>query len=292
MIATDLKPIPAAHRLPLGSMAVTTCLDGWFLADAASMTSISPEVYAAALAASRVPGPDYRSPINAFVLDTPTGPVLFDAGAGSSLGPGSGHLQGALKAAGYDARDIRAVLVTHMHPDHVGGLVDADGGAAFPCAELVLPQAEWEFCNDQATPSSVPAAMEPFLRLARAAGLAYGSRRRLFAATETEVWPGVRSVPLAGHSPGHTGYLVGSGDEGLLVWGDVVHAAPLQMARPEVGYLYDWDPELATAVRRRMLAEAARSGTMVAGMHLPFPGFGHVVEDGSSYRFEAGSWRY
>ena len=117
----------------------------------------------------------------------------------------------------------------------------------------------------------------------------YLDRLELFAGGK--VAPGITAVPLPGHTPGHTGYRIASNGESLLVWGDIAHVPEVQIARPDVTVIYDVDPAEAKASRRRILAETATDRSLVAGMHLHFPGYAHVLRDGDDYRLFPEPWR-
>src|SRR6202035_2854822 len=97
--------------------------------------------------------------------------------------------------------------------------------------------------------------------------------------------PGITAVPAPGHTPGHTGWLVASGGDALLIWGDVVHLPGLQFAHPDAGMVFDVDGALAIVTRRRIMDMAATDRLRVTGMHMDFPGFGHVVRSGGAYAF-------
>jgi len=101
-----------------------------------------------------------------------------------------------------------------------------------------------------------------------------------------EVMPGVSALLLAGHTPGHTGWLIESGKEALLIWGDLVHLASIQIPRPDTGLVFDVDPQAACATRRRMFDRVAADRLTIAGAHMDFPGFGAIVRKGSGFRFE------
>ncbi len=124
--------------------------------------------------------------------------------------------------------------------------------------------------------------------MARDALAAYSGKVRLFSG-ERELVPGVAAVPLYGHTPGHCGYMVGTGREKLFLWGDAVHVATVQFALPEAGMVFDWDAGLAVEARKRAFDAAASNEWLSAGMHLPFPGLGKVRKDVDVYRFLPGS---
>jgi glyoxylase-like metal-dependent hydrolase (beta-lactamase superfamily II) len=105
-----------------------------------------------------------------------------------------------------------------------------------------------------------------------------------------EVSPGVTSMPLHGHTPGHSGYMIASGNDSLLIWGDIVHVPDIQIPRPEVTIEFDTDPPAAAATRKRVLDMVTKDRQLVAGMHMHFPGFAHVVKRGDEYMMLPEPW--
>ena len=229
-----------------------------------------------------------RLTVNAFLLHLGERLALVDAGCGSALGAGLGLLAANLAALGVQPGDIDVVLATHLHPDHAGGLLDGNGGAAFPRAELVVHEAERRFWMDDGMRANAQEAHQPFFDLARAALAAYAGRTRCF--TAGEVLPGVTALAEPGHTPGHTGYVVGSGADALLIWGDIVHLPGIQFARPDAGMTFDADGAQAIATRRRVMDMAAAERLRICGMHLDFPAFGHVAAAGSGFEFIPDVW--
>jgi glyoxylase-like metal-dependent hydrolase (beta-lactamase superfamily II) len=180
------------------------------------------------------------------------------------------------------------VLLTHAHPDHANGLIDAAGAAVFPNAEIIISAKESAFWLDDAIMASVPEDSKGYFLGARAALAPYAGRTRLI--DEGEVLPGITAIPEPGHTPGHTGFLVTSGSESLLLWGDIVHLPGVQFARPDAGLAFDADGPAAIATRARIMDMAATDKLLVAGMHLDFPTFGHLVRQGTGYALVPEVW--
>jgi glyoxylase-like metal-dependent hydrolase (beta-lactamase superfamily II) len=181
--------------------------------------------------------------------------------------------------------------MTHLHPDHVGGLVDGSGRALFPNAELTVHADEQAYWSDpKVLANAAEGEAKQWVELTLAALAAYRGRTRPI--TAGEVLPGISAVPEPGHTPGHTGWLIASGGETLLIWGDIVHLPGIQFARPDAALPgVDVDSAEATATRRRIMDMAAADRLRVAGMHLDFPSFGHVAREGGHFAFVPDPWR-
>jgi glyoxylase-like metal-dependent hydrolase (beta-lactamase superfamily II) len=222
--------------------------------------------------------------VNAFLLKLQGRWALIDAGAGNSMGPTLGKLPEHLRAFGVAPEEIAAVFLTHIHPDHSSGLVDDAGRAVFANAELILHEAEARFWLDRDEASGETERIRRNIAKAAVATAPYRSRMRLVGAGEA--MSGVSAVALPGHTPGHTGWLIASGNESLLIWGDLVHLASVQVARPDTGLVFDVDSQQACATRRRTFDRIAADKLTVAGAHMDFPGFATIVRRGVGFAFE------
>jgi glyoxylase-like metal-dependent hydrolase (beta-lactamase superfamily II) len=205
--------------------------------------------------------------ILAFLLKSPETAVLIDTGLGV------GNLEKALAGTGVAPEDISLVLLTHMHGDHIGGLL-AEGRPAFPKAKIRLARAERDFWLNEANPAKFPGLTANF-ELARRTLSAYGAEVETFE-YGAEILPGLTAVAALGHTPGHTAYLLFTKPRRVLFWGDLIHAAELQFPLPDLSPRYDLDPVAAAKTRLEFLERADREGLVVAGAHLPFPGVGSV----------------
>jgi len=211
--------------------------------------------------------------------------ILSDAGSGHTMGPTLGKLPGSLRAIGVAPETIDLVMLTHLHPDHSLGLIDEAGRAVFPNAELIVNTVEAAFWLDRA---AQPTDSERITRNTKAQRLATAPYRdRIRRIADGEVLPGITATLRPGHTPGHTNWLIQSGGKRVLIWGDIVHLASVQMARPDATLVFDVEPKLARASRERVFEFAAAEGLLVAGAHLPFPGVGRVDRAGHGYRFHA-----
>ncbi len=287
--APNLPPRTQAgyYRLALGDFTITALSDGTTpLPTAQLLLNTTPAQVRQRLAHDFLPD-SVPTSINAYLIDTGTRRLLVDAGAGSLFGASGGHLLASLRAAGYEPAQVDAVLLTHIHADHSGGLVQGPGRQlTFPNATVYVPQREADFWLTPANRNKVPAShahtfdeAEQTVRPVLAAG-----KLKPFPAN-AELFPGVRAVASPGHGPGHTAYLLESRGQRLLLWGDAVHVAAVQLPDPGVAIAYDDNPVEAVAQRRRLLAEAGQQGYLVGGDHLPFPGLGHVRAAGQQYQW-------
>jgi glyoxylase-like metal-dependent hydrolase (beta-lactamase superfamily II) len=223
-----------AHSRKVGDIKVTALSDGR-LATSLDVILGMDRTEAARLAGTT--GGDVHIAVNAFLLKLSGRWALIDAGAGNSMGPALGRLAENLRAFGVAPEEIAAVFLTHIHPDHSNGLVDASGHAVYPNAELIVHETEARFWLDRDEASG---ANERIRRnIAKAAVATAPYRQRLRTVREGEAMAGVAAVALPGHTPGHSGWLIASGKESLLIWGDLVHLASVQVARPDTGLVFD-----------------------------------------------------
>jgi glyoxylase-like metal-dependent hydrolase (beta-lactamase superfamily II) len=223
--------------------------------------------------------------VNAFLLKLNGKWALVDAGSGNTMGPTLGKLPDNLRAIGVPPEAIDFVLLTHIHPDHSNGLVDDDGRANYPNAEVIVHGEDLRFWVEREPQASDNEFRQRNMKAARRAFGPYRDRTR--AIRGGEPLPGISAHPQPGHTPGHTGWLVSSGADALLIWGDIVHVTGVQFARPDAALTFDLDPNAARASRARVFDWVSADRIRVAGAHLDLPAFGHVARSGSGYRFEA-----
>lgn len=274
--------LPGVQRFRIGDRTVTALLDGATRLPP-EVLGIDPELYATLMREGFHDPETYLTAVNAFAVEGPDGLVLIDAGTGSAMGPTLGRLPDNLAAVGHAPEDVTLILATHLHPDHVGGALDAEGGAAFPNAELAVAEAERAYWTDEAIRAAAPEPVRPFFDLAAAVLDAYADRLAPFDG-EAEVAPGLTALPLPGHTPGHAGFALDAGGEALLLWADTVHVPPVQFTRPDVGVGFDVDPAQAAETRAAILDRVVADRLMVAGAHMTFPGLAHIEAASEGYR--------
>lgn len=273
--------VPGVYRVQVGDFEVTALLDGHSLHDVSLLKNATPAEIGALLARKFVGDPKMRNPVNAFLVNTGSALVLVDAGMGAHRGPALGHMAANLRAAGVEPAQIDVVLLTHMHGDHIGGLADASGKALFPKARVLVDGREFAFWTSADEEAKAAPARQPSFQMARSMAAPYQAEGRWKTFKPGDVLlPGITAVDAPGHTPGHTAFAVESQGQKLLLWGDIVHAHAVQFVRPGVSIDFDTDQAQAIATRRELLREAARDGCLVGGAHIPFPGLGHVRQDG------------
>ncbi|HVJ37932.1 MAG TPA: MBL fold metallo-hydrolase [Stenotrophomonas sp.] len=271
------------HEMPtrqVGEFSITALSDGDMTASLELLSNIDP-VEAARLQENAGIADPASIQINAYLVRGRGRTILIDAGAGGFKQWG-GRVASNLALAGISPSDIDTILLTHAHPDHVGGLLDAGGEPVFGTAELVVPAREVSFWEDDGNLSRASERARGNFQMARNVFARYWPRLRTF--TGPEVLPGISAVPLPGHTVGHTGYRLESGGSSLLVWGDIVHFPAIQLARPEVSIAFDQDPLVSASTRSRLLDIVSSDRLLVAGMHLGKPAFARIERTGKSYR--------
>ena len=229
-------------------------------------------------------------PYTALLVETARERILLDTGAGP-LGPDTGRLPALLESRGIAAESIAAVILTHGHPDHIGGVTDASGRPRFPNARYIMGAGEWRFWTDETTLEKC-ARMELYGLGILERLIAEGARKHLPplasrlepVESEVEISPGVRVLPAPGHTPGHVAVIIASGREQCLYVGDAF-VFPVQAERPEWNLPFDLSPDQATATRRALLDRAASEEMLVFAYHCPFPPLGRIERRGAAWHW-------
>ncbi len=276
-----LTQVPGYYRMMLGQFEITALYDGALDLDTKLLHNTTPTELNKLLARMFVGNPKMQTAVNAYLINTGEHLVLVDAGAAKLFGPSLGFILQNMKAAGYDPAQVDTVVITHLHPDHVGGVTDANGQQVFPRAKILVAKEDNDFWLSQKVADSSPEKMQRLFKMARDSAAPYQTSGQWQTFTEGSVLvPGIKAVKANGHTPGHTAFAVESEGQKLLIWGDLVHAHAVQFARPGVSIEFDVDQKQAIATRKSIFKAMAESKSLVAGMHLPFPGIGHVRADG------------
>ena len=272
--ADDFGPQPApavAQSFNVGQLQLTVLQDARFVVANDGKTfgvDADPAAVTQVLKSAGAPTDRITLSVDVLLLRTGARVLLFDTGLGPQL---HGGLLASLKQAGVAPAAVTDVLITHPHMDHIGGLVTAAGTAAFPQAAIRMPEAAWAWMQQQSPQISQAIAGQVHTFKPGA-----------------ELAPGVRSVPLAGHTPGHTGYEIVSGGERLLDIGDLAHSSIVSLAKPQWTVGFDEDAASGKATRLAELAALAKSGERVFAPHFPFPGVGRIKTQGDGFAWQAG----
>lgn len=268
------------HSRRIGAYEVSILHDGIFEAPLDVLIHADGEA-ARDEAVARWGKPKISIVVNCFALKGVDGITLIDAGTGPSWGAAMGHAPAAMAAAGIAPENVARVLITHLHGDHALGLFEVDS-PFFPNAEIIVPEADFGFYGDEANRARTPEKKQGAFAITATLKKHYAGRIRAVPAGEAR--PGITLIPLPGHTFGHSGYLIESDGESLLLWGDALHLSGLQATDPEIGFVYDFDAATAQASRRGILERAAHENWLVSGGHVE--GFKRVVKKGAGFELQ------
>lgn len=215
---------------------------------------------------------------NAFLIKSGERKIMIDAGAGALFGPAAGNLNHALDEVGIRSEEITDVIATHLHPDHIGGMISEDGNAVFINAGLVLTHAEYNFWADSNNFKEDSDDNKLPLNVLNA----YSDRLTLING-DGDIGSGLTAINLPGHTAGHIGVMLSSKGEHFAIVGDIIHAQYLQIYNPDIGVVFDQDGELAKKSRIKMLDILAKDEIEFSGGHILSPALGYLHKDGTGY---------
>ncbi len=284
------KPATGLYRYKVGDLEVTAIFEGWAPRPLENFVRNAqlPEVQAAAREAF-LPTEQIQNTFTTLVVRNGNRVTLLDTGLGDSGPPTTGHWTANFRAAGFDPAQVNTVIISHFHGDHIGGLRRRDGAAVFPNAEVMVPAAEWAFWMDDARMNQAPEAQRGGFQNARRVFGPMAKDVKQYEA-DKELVPGITSIALPGHTPGHMGFMVSSGNGRLMVLSDSANHPALFVRNPDWSAVFDMDADQARATRRRMLDMASTERAQVAFYHAPFPATGYIAKEGNGFRFVPVQW--
>ena len=288
--APVLGPSRASHyRFKLGGFEVTTLFDGSRPVEEPFKifgSDQKPEDVQALAEENLLPGDKAENMFSPVVVNTGEKLVVFDTGNGAGGRPDVGRFAAALKEAGYTPDQVDIVVLTHFHPDHIGGLME-DGKPLFPNAEYAAHETELAFWTDPARMSG------PTERVAKVVESNVKPLADKLTALKdgADIQPGIRAMAAPGHTPGHTAFLIESDGKQLLIGGDFCNHFVLSMQRPDWHVSFDMDKAQAVETRRKLLDMLATDRLMFTSYHMPFPAVGFVEKGGEGYRYVAASYQ-
>jgi glyoxylase-like metal-dependent hydrolase (beta-lactamase superfamily II) len=239
----------------------------------------TPEDVAALLSGAGLPTDKLHLDVDPLLVQTVDRVFLFDTGAGSNFGPNAGQLLANLTAAGTDPKSVTDIFISHVHGDHVGGLVDANGALNFPNAKIHIAKAEWKFLQ------GLGAEKAKNIGVSNYDALVAGMKPKVDAfAPGSELVKGtVKAVDIKGHTPGHSGYLITQGPDSLLYVGDSMHHSIVSVQKADWPMNFDSDQATGAKSRAALIADSAAKGQRIYAVHFPFPGVGKFEKQGEGF---------
>jgi glyoxylase-like metal-dependent hydrolase (beta-lactamase superfamily II) len=289
--AAGAQQAPGFYRYKVGDIEVTAINDGFWARplDAGFVKNAPLEEVQKAQEQYFLPTNVTPIPFTTSVLRTGGRLVLIDTGNGNSGAPTSGTWMTNFKAAGFDPAQVNTIIISHFHGDHINGMRLKDGTAVFPNAEVMVSAPEWGFWMDDGKMAAAPEGLKGNFNNARRV---FGPMAKDVKQYESgkELAPGVTTVAAPGHTPGHSAYVVSSGNAKLILMSDTTNHPALFVRRPEWQAVFDMDGNQAVETRKKLLDMAASEKARVAFYHAPFPANGYIAKSGSGYEFVPAQW--
>lgn len=273
------------YRMKLGDLEITAVSDGSVPLPVEKLLTNTTKHEVDSLLQRSYQTTTMAASVNAYIIKTPNGLIMVDAGTAELYGPTLGHLSESIRAAGFTPEQITTILITHIHTDHTGGLMEGDR-MVFPNATVYISKPEADYWLSEKNAEQAPEGLKKYFTEARTKVLPYvkAGKVKLFE-YDKDLFPGITPIPSPGHTPGHTFYAVQSKGEKIMFWGDIMHVAPVQFANPAITIQFDVDPKAAAAARLKAYQDAAKEGYWLAVDHISFPGLGHIREKGKGYEW-------
>ncbi len=288
--APMLGPVrPTFRRFELGNFEITTLLDGAApVPDPQTIfgTDQDPETVAALLRENDLPTGVAEFTFIPVLVNTGDSLILFDTGNGEGARPSRGLMSERLAAAGYGVDQVDTVVLTHMHPDHIGGMMEG-GAPTFPNASYVTGAIEYDFFSN---PDRMGSPAEGVHQLVMT-NVAPVAEKTTFVGPGDSVAPGVEAIAAFGHTPGHMVWHVESEGRRLLLAADTANHFVLSLQRPDWEVRFDMDKAAAAATRKEILGMVAADSIPFIGYHMPFPGVGYLSALETGFRFEPASYQ-
>lgn len=290
---SQVRALPSVHQFSVGTVGITAISDGYIDAGYGAFTGV-PEVDIAARFRSRHAAnlSAARLGVTTWLIEDGSSLVLIDAGAAGGGFAQTGRLPQALELLGVPVKKIDIVAVTHLHADHIGGLVPPAGtdSAPFAHASVVVPGEDFAHFTDEGRLSQAPDHLRGSFEAA--ARLKKSYRRLSKISAGERISERIESIDLRGHTPGHTGYRISSEGESLVIVGDLLFDPAVHPGRTDIGIAFEADPAAAQAMRIKAFPQFAEEEALLAATHMPFPGVGRIVRDGKELRWLPVDWEY